>query len=523
MVQQKSIADFIRVLPRQPGVYLFKNADDEIIYIGKAKDLKARVSSYLHQEATNLKASLIVSQSSVLDHMVTENELEAMILEAKLIQRYQPKHNVLLKDGQPFLYIMVTPQTAKKLPQLTLVRNRKKKGVYFGPFIEKSSVRRVFDFLLKTFRLKLCNKKIPKGCLFYHMGVCAGSCRDDFNTEHYLQRLELAKRSLQQGHKKFLSYLQEEIDSSNAAMRFEKSRELHNYYQAFERVFTSLKTDTIGADTLSSIDIWVAVPDNKGLLLFSEKDGVLKKRREFFFGFDITQQPEDYLVGYYRVFFPAATVVMNFDFSKYKPELVKEFLMQWHELKNSVDFQRPKGGHFSRLLRLAEVQAAMDLEKKATLAQALKRMLKLPIAPKTIDCFDISHKQGTFIVGSCIRFTNGKPDKNKFRKFKLKTVHQNDDYASLREIVSRRYKDTLELPDLILIDGGKGQLNAVKDLFPDANFVSLAKREETVFSENFPDGKILNQATYAAQTLIALRDYAHHFAISFHRSLASIR
>jgi len=143
----------------------------------------------------------------------------------------------------------------------------------------------------------------------------------------------------------------------------------------------------------------------------------------------------------------------------------------------------------------------------------------------TIDCFDVSHKQGFFLVGSCVRFTDGQPDKNKFRRFKIKTVKKQDDYASLREIVSRRYKsqeNKNDFPDVILIDGGKGQLNAVQDLFPDVTFVSLAKREETIFLQNFPRGKVLDQKTYAAQVLIAIRDYAHHFAISYHRMLSNV-
>ena len=162
----------------------------------------------------------------------------------------------------------------------------------------------------------------------------------------------------------------------------------------------------------------------------------------------------------------------------------------------------------------------MELNKHRNLAQSLKRMLKLSVAPNSIDCFDISHKQGTFLVGSCVRYVEGKPDKNKFRRFKIKTVHQNNDYACLREVVSRRYRDGQDFPDLILIDGGKGQLNAVQDIFPQIPFISLAKREETIFSKAFPEGKVLDQKAYAAQTLIALRDYTHHFAISYHRNLS---
>lgn len=179
----------------------------------------------------------------------------------------------------------------------------------------------------------------------------------------------------------------------------------------------------------------------------------------------------------------------------------------------------PIEGHDASLVRLGLVHAETEQAKQATLAASLKRLLALPREPRTIDCFDISHKQGMFMVGSCVRFTDGKPDKQQFRHFHIKTVEHQDDYACLREIVARRYKDKTNVPDLVVIDGGKGQLSAVADLIPGIECISLAKREETVFSNRFPDGKKLDQKSHAGQMLIALRDYAHHFAISFHRHI----
>ncbi|MFH0898738.1 MAG: excinuclease ABC subunit UvrC [bacterium] len=509
----------IKELPTSPGVYIFKDHNGQVVYIGKAKNLKARVSSYVQKDSGDIRVETIMESAVVLEHVPTATELEAMLLEAKLIRSHQPKHNILLKSGQPFLYIMVT-NPVRKLPELKLVRNRDQKGIFFGPFLEKMPARKVFDFLVKTFRLKVCGKKIENGCLYYHLGICSGSCRPDFDQQAYLDRLELAKKALKQGHKKFLEYLEEQIAHHNTLMNFEKSRELYDYLQAFQRVFATLDIKTTLADTLAYKEIWIVTPEEKALFVFSERDSVLRKKQEFYFPFESVKLPiSEYFTSYYHSYAPASTILVNFDFSLHEKELFEKFLTQWYERKTPVSIIKPDQGHYAALVRMAEIQVAQELEKKASLAVALKRLLKLSCAPQAIDCFDVSHKQGMWMVGSCVRFTDGKPDKDKFRRFKIKTVQQQDDYACLHEIVQRRYKDSSELPDLIVIDGGKGQLSAVGDICKKVECVALAKREETIFSKHFPQGKILNQKSYAAQVLIALRDYAHHFAISYHRTL----
>jgi|SaaInlLV_10m_DNA_2_1039722.scaffolds.fasta_scaffold18632_1 excinuclease ABC subunit C len=266
----------------------------------------------------------------------------------------------------------------------------------------------------------------------------------------------------------------------------------------------------------------------------------------------------EYIESFYREHEPPQTILMNFELPNKK--LFEEFLQTWHKKTYPIQIIQPTSGQLLNVMHLAKQEAQRDLEKNASLSKYLKKLLKLSFEPRTIDCFDISQMQGKSMVGACVRFVDGKPDKKMFRHFIIKTVHQQDDYASLREIVGRRYKsrslkpfetisrncskslrangkefssrvaaeasfksgciegrNTTNLPDLILIDGGKGQLNAVKDIVPEIAFASLAKKEETLFSKNLPDGKVLNIKNIADQTLIALRDYTHHFAISFHR------
>jgi excinuclease ABC subunit C len=442
-----------------------------------------------------------------------------MLLEAELIQANQPKFNVLLKSGQPFLYIMVTsPQ--KKLPELKIVRNKTKKGSYFGPFIEKAPARKVYNFLIKTFQLKLCKKKIKNGCLDYHLGTCAGSCRPDFNKTAYLKRLELAKKALKQGHKKFLQYLEHEINRHNKKRAFEKSKELHDYYKAFKQVFETINTiSEYKTKTLTQKDIWILIKNKTRLFLFSEMRGAIKKKREFVFLNENIKDYLDYFISYYRNFSCPNTILVNFNINKDDKKLFEHFLKKWHKKQCNVSIIKPIEGHFYNLITLATIHADQEIIKEKSLPKALKKLLKLNMEPHTIDCFDISHKQGKYMVGSCIRFKNGTPDKNKFRRFKIKTVKTQDDCACLQEIVQRRYKNKTDIPDLILVDGGKGQLNAVLAILPKTEVCSLAKKEERLFSKSLSEGKRLLLQNYADQILISIRDYAHHFAISYHRKL----
>jgi excinuclease ABC subunit C len=403
-------------LPDLPGIYLFKDADGTVVYIGKAKSLKKRVSSYFQNKQQDLKTELLLQAYDDLDFIVTHSETEALLLEIQLVQKHQPKFNILLKDGQPFLYIVFTKAP---IPEMEIVRNKKLQGIYFGPFLHKQQARKVFNYLQRTFKLTLCNKRIENGCLEYHLGLCAGNCRSDFDLNDYLFRIQLAQDVLHRNHKDFLKNLQSKIKEYSSALEFEKARALNRYAENFETIFATIETH------------------------FSEKKYELQEY--------------------------AATA------KTYVPHVSED------------------------------------------IAQQLKDFFELDHLVRTIDCFDVSHFQSRNIVGSCVRFTDAKPDKNNLRRFNIKTLEVQNDYAALQEIVSRRYRDGKNIPDLIVIDGGKGQLSAIREILPDAPVVSLAKREETIYCPQFPEGKRLDIQTEVGRLIIALRDYAHHFAISFHR------
>lgn len=417
----------IKDLPALPGVYFFKNAQNTIIYIGKAKNLRKRVQSYFFKQKTDWKVAELLQEYTKISHIVTNSESDALLLEAQLIRDYKPKFNVLLKTGQPFIYLLFTAPSnrsnmsrSSNLQKLEIVRNKSKKGVYFGPFLTKQDARAVHSYLLRTFQLELCNKQLENGCLDYHIGRCAGICKQNFNQTDYLMRLELAKSALKDDRKAFLKHLEQTIADFNKQLEFEKAAHLSGYAKNFETIFTVLKE--------------------------------------------------------------------KYHAKKYAPQV------------ESVTTP-------SEIVEQEVEQALADLQK----------LLKLDKKPQTIDCFDISHFQSTHIVGSCIRFTDGKKDQNNFRRFKVRSLEQQNDYAALQEIVLRRYRDRTELPDIIFIDGGKGQRNAITQFFPNTTCISLAKREELLISDAHPDGYKLDLKTPLGRLLISIRDYAHHFAISYHR------
>lgn len=405
-------------LPLLPGVYLFKK-DTEILYIGKAKLLKKRVASYFSKRGTDWKIDALITEHTHIEHIITHSETEALLLEAQLIRDNKPKYNVLLKSGQPFIYILFTADDPRNV---VIVRNKKDKGIYFGPFLHKKQARSAYSYIMKTFRLTMCKTSIKNGCLNYHLGICAGNCLANFDASDYRLRVELALDLLQGHYNQSLKKLSQQIKVYTQQLEFEKARTLHYYLKNLDTIFTTLQTR------------------------FSEK----KYEREIF----LTTSPID-----------------------------KKLIEDPH------------------------------------IGTKIQHLLSLKKAPQTIDCFDISHFQSTYMVGSSIRFNNGIPDKNKFRRFKIKTLVEQNDYAALQEIVTRRYRNAEDLPDLMLIDGGKGQLSAITQLFPNCQIVSLAKREELIFAPHLAEPVPLNVATDAGKLLIALRDYAHHFAIEYHKLL----
>lgn len=412
-------------LPKLPGVYIFKNAQGHILYIGKAKNLAARVATYFSLTSTfHEKLRALLQEAASVEHIVTHSENDALLLEEHLIKLYQPLYNVLLTTGEPFLYLVITEDP---VPELQIARTRDASGTYFGPFSQRRVVRRVYDYLMKKFRLYRCSVRMPQGCLRYHLGICSGVCTGTFDAAAYATRLLLVQRLLEGDADAFRATLNEAIEQCHREFKFEEARQLHEYKRDVDTILEHIA--------------------------------------------------QTYAPGHYR-----------------------------HEVAHALA-QSTVGGAQAHVLY-------DDAERELQQLLATRKPLV------TIDCFDISHVQGQYMVGSCIRFTRGVPDRKKFRRFRITSLTQQNDYAALQEIVRRRYKDGDEdVPDLLLIDGGKGQLSAVKSIMPHAQVVALAKREERLFGTVHPEGVIMTAHSPLGKVLIALRDYAHRFAVNYHTLL----
>jgi len=401
--------------PTSPGVYFFKNADNHILYIGKAKNLQNRLNSYFH--SNQIKVIELLKAAHEIDVITTNHEIEALFLEAHLIKQHQPPFNRLLKDGIPYIYIFFSQD---KIPTISITKDKKKKGEYFGPFITKKDALAVVEYLKKSLQLSICSKKIKTGCLQYHINICAGSCKDDFDIEFYKSRLNLARQILDSNYKQAIEEISTSIDFHNKNLNFERSQHLVDY-----------KNHLIGLST-------------------------------------------------------ALTTLNKSTFT---------------HLKN------PDQKEISNITCLSDLKNRLGLSK----------------IPYKIDCFDISHMQSQSIVGSCVRFLNGKPDKKNFRHFNITSITIQNDYAALAEIVARRYKKIENIPDLIIIDGGKGQLHATEHLAPGTAMISIAKGDnrkvgaETIFFRNSEKTISVDLHQACDRLLLEIRDYAHHFAITFHR------
>ncbi|HSW75925.1 MAG TPA: GIY-YIG nuclease family protein [Candidatus Saccharimonadales bacterium] len=400
-------------LTKKSGVYLFKNKEQEIIYIGKAKNIADRIASYFNLPS-DYKTTLLLQEAITLETIPTSSEVEALYLEVELIKKYQPKFNRLLKEGNPFVYLFFSQE---KIPTLSIVRIKgKKKGVYIGPFLTKKAAYSVFKFLVNTLQLRFCNKKIAQGCLQYHIGLCAGSCMTDFDIEFYKFRLLLAEQLLTNQSDDALKAIEKEMKEAIKNLQYERARSLLEYKQNFEEI-----TQTLQA-----------------LQLMPSK------------------------------------------------------------------------------------QKVPDTQKNLGILMALQKRLHLKHVPYVIDCFDISHMQSLAIVGSCIRYVHGVPEPKSFRRFKIKTIVQQDDYAAMAEIVRRRYRSGLEYPNLVIVDGGKGQITAVKPYIGTAELVGLAKKEETIISSDFKHFIQLDPQRPEDLLLLQIRDKTHQFAISYHRKKRSM-
>ena len=504
-------------LPHAPGCYLFSDSAGTIIYVGKAKDLKKRVTSYFTKKDHDAKTRNLVAAIDSVDVMVTKTETEAFLLENNLIKKHQPKYNIDLKDAKRFAYIELTKDA---FPRIGIARRLKREDAnYFGPFVSAAERDEIIRIIRRIFLLRSCKRLPKRACLRYHMHTCSAPCVGAVSRDEYGQAVEKATALLKGKSGELLAKLKTEMAQASSDMEYEKAIMLRNQIAAIERlaerqhVERPRKTDQ---DVLG----YAVSDDQVYLMVFSVEKGLLSDKQEYSFE-NREDFLDEFLVQYYTDRAPPSELIL--------PHGVDEALAGYlSERKGKqVRITVPKIGEKKKLLELVDINIGHSFLKNDLKVKDLQSALDLPEPPGVVECFDISHLSGTAMVGSMVRFVNGRPEKKNYRRFKIRTVEGIDDFASIAEVVRRRYRRLIAeespMPDLVVIDGGKGQLaaalSALQELGCDLPVIALAKREEEVYVPGETLPRRLDEKGMALRYLQEIRDEAHRFAITYNRLL----
>ncbi|MGG0721693.1 excinuclease ABC subunit C [Bacillus mycoides] len=521
----------LAILPDQPGCYLMKDKQGTVIYVGKAKVLKNRVRSYFTGSHDG-KTLRLVGEIVDFEYIVTSSNLEALILELNLIKKYDPKYNIQLKDDKTYPFIKIT---AEKQPRLLITRNVKKdKGKYFGPYPNAQSAHETKKLLDRMYPLRKCSNMPDKVCLYYHMGQCLAPCVKEVTDEQNKEIVDEIIKFLNGGHKEIRSELETKMYEASEKLEFERAKELRDQIAHIDAIMEKQKmimSDLVDRDVFGyAVDKgWMCVQ------VFFVRKGKLIERDVSMF--PIYDEPEEGFLTFIGQFYENS--------SHFKPkeivvpgsidsELVERFL--------EVEATQPKRGKKKDLVELANKNAKIALEEKFHLIERdeertikavdhLGKQLGIE-TPYRIEAFDNSNIQGTNPVSAMIAFIDGKPAKKEYRKYQIKTVQGPDDYESMREVVRRRYtralKENLPLPDLIIIDGGKGHLAATSDVLenelglyiPMAGLVKDEKHKTShLIIGDPPESVMLARNSQEFYLLQRIQDEVHRFAITFHRQL----
>lgn len=543
-----ALLESIKLVPTNPGCYLYYDKEGAIIYVGKAKNLKRRVYSYFHKQHDSVKTNVLVSQIEKLEYIITDSEVEALILESHLIKKHKPKYNILLKDDKKYPYFLITDED---FPRIQIVRKKNlnpDKGRFYGPYTDVRAMHATLDFLKKIFPLKQC--KTPKfsnrPCLYYHIGKCLAPCQGKVTPEEYQKLIHQVELFLSGKQSELLKQIQAQMQKYSEEEQFEKAAKMRDSYLDLQKTLEHQKV--VYENTKLNEDI-LAVLYEDGILaivIMMIREGRLIDKKDFTYFVDNINKTE-----YFETFFREYYTNLKLEFpdkiiSKDLEEVgEKELYEDWLRILSGkkVEISYGKRGKYNELYELAKKNAENLLEnaKLKKMAQIrddfnevgsyLAEKLKLNNFPSRIECYDISHIQGTNTVASMVVFQNGLPKKTAYRKFKIRmTEGKPDDFLSMKEALSRRLsrlgEPKWEKPDLIIIDGGKGQLSSVMQIVQDMgvsgiDIVSLAKREEEVFLPNQSKSILLPRNSNALYLIQRIRDEAHRFAITYHRDLRS--
>src|SRR3972149_264834 len=513
-------------IPSQPGIYMMKDEDNKIIYIGKAKNLRNRVRSYFLKNQ-NYKTQKLVQKIHDIEFILTDNEGEAFLLEANMIKRYRPVFNIELKDQQRYTYLRITNE---KYPRL-LVTRRTRTGEFigdgriYGPFTHGSSKMLSIGLLRKTFKIRIC-KKLPKeACLEYHLGNCEAPCQfkeaQEKDSQHTadLESILKGKEKLEGFSKK----LEKDMRDASEARQYEKAKEVYDTMQRLQNLQTRQKMEV--ARNYDEEYFGIKIKDQAATVMsFRQINGVIKDRNRFSFDLVGDNSFSGFLSQYY-VTNPIPKFIVASEMPE-KKEILEAVFSKAAGFKVSIVV--PLGGSRKEMISLIMKNIMLYQSKGSEPALIeLQEKLNLRNIPKTIECFDISNLGEQYAVGSMSLFVDGKPAKSGYRKFKIKSVQGRDDYAMIGEIIKRRYlrlrSEKMSMPDLILIDGGKGQLgaaqSALKSVGADIPCVSLAKENEEVYFPKVKEPLVIPKNNPALKILQHARDEAHRFGVAYNRSL----
>ncbi|OGY43010.1 MAG: excinuclease ABC subunit C [Candidatus Buchananbacteria bacterium RBG_13_39_9] len=548
MQRSKTLKNF----PHKPGCYLYKDKSNQVIYIGKAKDLQKRISQYFQKKELDPKTKLLVSKIADVEFITTNNEVEALLLEQSLIHQYQPKYNIDLRGDIRYAYIKVTNE---KFPRLITSRKIEKHGKYYGPYTEGSARRMILKTLGDIFKIRTCSQMPKKVCLQYHIGRCSGPCQGFITEADYLANIKNAERLLKGETREILNDITRRMKESSAKQQYELAKNYRDQIVAVKLIEERQKID-VPKNFDQDILNWLVVGNKIYFQLFNIDKGVITSRHKFEFQ-NYLGVVEDFIKQYYSINFIPREIIIPSKLEE--QDLIVKYLQETKAKKFTVsymprvDLTVPQKGEKAELLKLVKNNLEITLGLEPGILD-LQQKLGLSVLPKVIEFFDISTLQGKYNVGAMIQMVNGRFNKNEYRKFKIRwpsfasasakatadkkasegkkdLTEQQNDTAMMFEIVLRRYyrlvKEKGKMPDLIVIDGGKGQLNAaikaLAELKLNLNICSLAKREEEIYLPHKESPLKLDQKQAGIKLLIKGRDEDHRFVIRYHRSLRKLK
>lgn len=529
----------IKTLPNQPGVYQYFDKDGKILYVGKAKNLKKRVSSYFTKNHEYGKTKVLVKKIANIEHIVVNTEMDALLLENNLIKKHKPRYNVMLKDDKTYPWICIKKE---RFPRVFLTRNVVKDGSeYYGPYTSVRTARTLIELIKELYQLRSCNydlseKNIEAGkykvCLDYHIGNCKGPCEGLETNEAYLEKISAIRNIIKGNFKEALGYFEEVMMDFANNMEFELAQQMK---EKIDLLANYQAKSTVVSPTINNVDVFSIVSDesfsyvnflkiSNGAIIQSHTSEIKKKLEE-----------TD------KQLLELSIVEIRQRFNSQSPEIFVPFKVN---LGDGIKVTVPKQGDKKRIVELSLRNAKYfrqerfkqikivdpDRHVNRLMAQ-MKKDLRLTEEPRYIECFDNSNIQGTNPVAACVVFRNGKPSKKEYRHYNIKTVDGPDDFASMEEVVFRRYKrlqtEAKELPQLVVIDGGKGQLSSalksleVLGLRNEIAIIGIAKRLEEIYYPDDPIPLYLDKKSETLKIIQYLRNEAHRFGITHHRNKRS--